>query len=100
VFATEQAFVENDVQKNSRQSKLLDSLLDVRTCAMVAVPFYLLRACRGVVSCVQLKRPNSTGPDPPGFRPEHLASIQWAVALLSQLIEFRLLSRAVGWSCE
>jgi hypothetical protein len=100
VYASEQAFLENEVWKNSRQSKLLDSLLQVQTWAMIAVPFYFLRACRGVVSCVQLRQPNSSEPAPPGFCPEHLDSVQRAAALLSQLLEFRILSRAVGWTCE
>jgi len=98
VFASEQPFLENEVWKNAAQSKLLDTQLGVQTCAMIAVPFYLLRACRGVVSCVQLKR-DGTQP-PPGFRPEHLASVEQAAALLSQLLEYRLLSRTVGWSTE
>jgi len=100
VFASEQPFLENEVWKNEQQSKLLDSLLSVQTCAMIAVPFYFLGSCRGVVSCVQLKRPASPAPEPPGFAPAHLASVQRAVALLSQLIELRLLSQAVGWTCE
>ncbi len=100
VFASEQPFLENEVWKNSQQSKLLDDLLQVQTCAMIAVPFYFLRACRGVVSCVQLKRPGSPEPLPPGFRPEHLAGIQATTALVSQLIEYKLLSRAVGWASE
>jgi hypothetical protein len=98
VFASEQPFLENDVAKNAAQSKLLDSQLQVRTCAMIAVPFYFLRGCRGVVSCVQLKRPDSREPDPPGFRPEHLARVQLAAALLARLIEFRLLGQTVGWA--
>jgi hypothetical protein len=67
---------------------------------MIAVPFYLLGTCRGVVSCVQLKRPGSLQPELPGFQPEHLADVQRATALLSQLLEFRLLSRTVGWANE
>jgi GAF domain len=98
VFASEQPFLENDVGKNAAQSKLLDSQLQVQTCAMIAVPFYFLRACRGVVSCVQLKRLNSSEPDPTGFRPEHLARVQLAAALLARLIEFRLLGQTVGWT--
>jgi hypothetical protein len=100
VFASEQPFLENEVWKNAAQSKLLDSQLNAQTCAMIAVPFYFLGGCRGVVSCVQLKRPGSTEPEPPGFRAEHLASVQMATALLSQLLEFRLLSRAVGLAGE
>ncbi len=98
VFASEQPFLENEVWKNSQQSKLLDSLLRVQTAAMIAVPFYFLRGCRGVISCVQLKSPISTVAEPAGFRPEHLAHVQRATALLSKLLELKLLSRTVGWS--
>jgi hypothetical protein len=100
VFASEQTFLENEVWKNAAQSKLLDTKLQVQTCAMIAVPFYFLRGCRGVVSCVQLKRPGAYLPDPVGFRPEHLAGVQRAASLCSRLIELRLLSRAVGWTNE
>jgi hypothetical protein len=68
----------------------------VQTCAMIAVPFYFLQGCRGVISCVQLKRAGD--PEPPGFRPEHLTGVQRAAAVLSQLIDYRLLSRAIGWT--
>lgn len=98
VFASEQPFLENEIWKNSQQSKLLDSMLQVQTWAMIAVPFYFLQACRGVISCVQLKEPNSRSPDPPGFRPEHLAGIERAASLLTHLIDYRFLSRTVGWS--
>ena len=98
VFASEQPFLENEVWQNAEQSKVLDSMLDVQTWAMIAVPFYFLQACRGVISCVQLKNAASRSPDPPGFKPDHLASIQRAATLLSQLIEYRLLSRTVGWT--
>jgi len=98
VFATEQPFLENEVSRNAQQSKLLDSQLQVQTHALIAVPFYLLNACRGVVSCVQLKSAGSVQPS--GFRPEHLAGVQAATALLTRLIEYRLLSRTVGWDCE
>lgn len=100
VLASEQPFVENEVWKNARQSKLLDSVLKLQTCAMIAVPFHFMGACRGVVSCVQLKRPGSLEPDPPGFRPEHLARIHGTAEVLARLIEYRLLSRAIGWTCE
>ena len=98
VFASEQPFLENDVSKNSQQSKLLDSLLQVQTAAMIAVPFYFLSGCRGVVSCVQIKSSRDREADPGGFLPEHLAHVQRATALLSKLVELKLLSRTVGWS--
>jgi len=100
VFASEQPFLENEIWKNARHRKELDGLLKVETSAMIAVPFYLLRACRGVISCVQLRQAEAGKPEPPGFRPEHLDAMQWTAAALSQLLELRLLSHAVGWTCE
>ena len=100
VFTGEQPFLENEVWKNAQQSKLLDTLLQTQTSAMIAVPFYFLDECRGVVSCVQLKPSGPGGAEPAGFRPEHLAGIQRAAALLSRLIEFQLLSKTVGWTSE
>jgi len=99
VLASEQPFLENEVHQNASQSKLLDSRLKVQTHSMIAVPLHFVHACRGVISCVQLKR-YAGDPDPAGFRPEHLAAVQSATALLAQLIEFHLLSRAVGWTSE
>jgi len=100
VFATEQPFIENEVSRNAQQSKLLDSKLNVQTHALIAVPFHFLNACRGVVSCVRFKSPGGGAGGPPGFHAVHLASVQRATALLSRLIEFQLLSRTVGWTCE
>src|SRR5258706_8773534 len=94
VFATEQPFMENEVSRNAQQSKLLDTHLQVQTHALIAVPLHVLNACRGVVSCVQLKTAGEG--QTPGFRPEHLATVQATTALLTRLIEYRLLSRIVG----
>ena len=90
---------ENTVWQHAQQSKLLDAKLGTQTCAMIAVPFCFLRACRGVVSCVQLQRASSPAP-PPGFRPEHLDRVEHAAALLGRLVEFRLLSQTVGWTTD
>ena len=100
VFASEQPFLENAVLQNPEQSKLLDALLAVETTAMIAVPFYFLEACRGVISCVQLRPTGGPADGPAGFRPQHLAGIQRTASLLSQLIEYELLSRVVGWQCR
>lgn len=101
VFASEQAFLENEMQRNPQQSKALDNLLQVQTLAMIAVPFHFLRACRGVVSCVRLRKGDFTKVDQiPGFRPEHLAAIQQATAVLARLVELKFLSQAVGWTCD
>jgi len=100
VFASQQPFLENEVYRNGQQSKLLDSRLQTQTHAMIAVPFHLLHDCRGVVSCVQLKSAGEAGPDPPGFKPGHLEDVQRTAAIVSQLIEFRVLSLAIGWTSE
>ena len=100
VFANEQPFLENEVWKNVHQSKLLDSQLQQQTSAMIAVPFYFLRACRGVISCVQLKPMEGAPAKTAGFRPPDLESVQRAAALLTQAIELELLSRAIGWGGE
>ena len=99
VFASEQPFVENDVSKNKQQSKLLDTRLEVATQSLLAVPLHFLNACRGVVSCVQL-RSNGQTDSVPGFQAAHLDAVQSATSLLSQMVEYRLLSRTVGWNCE
>jgi hypothetical protein len=100
VFASEQPFLENEISRSSGQSKLLDSLLQVETTALIAVPFYFLYACRGVISCVQLSKPDDSASRAAGFRPRDLACIQRTASLLSQLIEYQLLSSTVGWKCR
>jgi len=100
VFATEQPFVENAVYENAQQSKLLDNFLHAETCSLIAVPFYFLKSCRGVISCVQLRPPDAQEPDPPGFGPHDLAAIQCASSVLTRLIEYRLLSSTIDWAAE
>ena len=100
VFATEQPFLENEVYKNLKQSRRLDSLLQMQTYALIAVPFYLLKNCRGVVSCVQLRPSQSPASDPAGFNPNHLAAVQRASGIVSRLLEYQLLSRTVDWAAD
>lgn len=97
VFASEQPFLENEVPQNRGQSKLLDNLLKVETTALIAVPFYFLRHCRGVISCVQLRKPGQR-PRLDGFRPQHLDCIEQTAEVLSRLIDFQLLGSTVGWN--
>ena len=97
VFATEQPFLENDVQANNRQSKLLDLALGVRTNALIAVPLHCVEACRGIVSCVQLTRDGGVAhKTPAGFNPASLAQVQRAANLFSRLIEQRLMADIIG----
>lgn len=100
VFANEQPFVENEVPANTQQSKLLDATLGVQTQALIAVPFYFLNACRGVVSCVRLSRPEGCSFLPPGFDPAALNSIQRVAAVVSRLVESRLIGSTIGWSSD
>lgn len=96
VFSSEQPFVENEVFKNSRQDKTLDSLLNVRTYAMIAVPFYFLEACRGVVSCVQLSRPGLEDSSLPGFNERHEGLFRNAARTLQRLIDCWAIRRTIG----
>ena len=96
VVAMEQPICENDVHKNARQDKTLDQQLALQTCAMLAVPLLFAGELRGVISCVQLRRPDAADPDPAGFRVEHLDALQLAVGILSRLVEARLLALCLG----
>jgi hypothetical protein len=98
VFASEQPIVENEVYKNTRQSKLLDQTLKVQTYALIAAPFQFLNECRGVISCVQLKHAETKAHELTGFQFADLTAIQRTGALLAQLIELRVLGSAVGWN--
>lgn len=105
VVASEHAFVENQVYKNAKHSKVLDEKLNKVTYAMIVVPLYFLNEVRGVISCVQLQdaevrdgKAVPTGPTPPGFRPPELNAIQTIAAVVRDLIDYRLLGTAVGWN--
>jgi hypothetical protein len=105
VVASERAFIESNVYKNSKYSADLDEKLHNTTYAMIAVPLYFLNQVRGVISCVQLfdvllqqGEPVPAGKTPPGFKPQHLVAIQTASAVIKDLIDYRLLGTAVGWN--
>jgi hypothetical protein len=96
VVAMEQPICENDVHKNAQQDRALDQQLELQTSAMLAVPFLFAGELRGVVSCVQLRRTDSTEPESPGFSVGHLTALQLAVGILSRLIDARLLALCLG----
>jgi hypothetical protein len=97
VFATEQPFLENDVQANARQSKLLDLSLGVRTSALIAAPLRYFRACRGVLSCVQLsgQPPLPAAPKAGGGAADR-AAMERTSALLTRLIEWQIAAKALN----
>jgi hypothetical protein len=96
VVATEQPICENDVHGNGQQDPTLDRKLGLVTCSMLAVPFYFAGEVRGVISAVRLKRAASADPDPAGFSPEDLRSLQLTSSVLSRLVEHELITLAIG----
>lgn len=104
VVATEQGFAESEVYKNKKHSATLDRTLGKTTYAMVVVPFYLLHEVRGVISCVQLLNVRFEGEQaaatetlPSGFSAVHMGVIQRAAAVMTELLDHRLLKTAIGW---
>jgi hypothetical protein len=95
VFASEHSFLENEVFKDPQLDKSLDTFLNVRTTAMIATPFYYLRACRGVFSCVRLSAPGSTDPTP-SFTERDSTLIHHASIILGRLIDLSVLNTTVG----
>jgi hypothetical protein len=105
VFANEQSFAESEIFRNARHAKELDQNLKMTTYAMIAVPFYFLKECRGVISCVQLidvaveaNQIVPTGKKPSGFGIEALSIVQNAALLVRDLINYNLLKTTVGWN--
>ena len=96
VFASGQPLCENAVYRNERQDKTLDAKLQLLTCAMLAVPFSFAGRERGVISCVRLKAADSEAADPPGFSNHDLETLQRTTALLSRLIDHRLMELTLG----
>jgi hypothetical protein len=103
VVATERGFVENKVYRNANHSKLLDNQLGMVTYAMIAVPFYFLSACRGVISCVQLCQAKKEQgeliplePLPPGFGFESLSPVEQVASIVRDLLDLRIMQSAFG----
>ena len=97
VYANQQAFLENDVGRNSRHSKRVDALLGKRTEAMMAVPLQVCGQGKGVISCVQLNEQTSSAPTR-HFKSELLVIVQRAADVIGRCIDHGLISRAIGWS--
>lgn len=94
VVATEHPICENEVHLNRQQDRTLDSELGVRTCAMIAVPFYFAGELRGIISAVQLRA--SETQEPKAFSYEHLLTLQRTATLLGRLLEHRLIVQQLG----
>ena len=106
-FISEQGFAENEVYRHELHSKILDEKLHVTTQAMIVVPFYLLNACRGVISCVQLINVRHeeglsvpATETPRGFGMDNLDAVKRAALVLTDLINYRLLCTAIGWEAN
>ncbi len=96
VVATEMPICENDLEDNRQRDPRLDQQLGLRTCAMIAVPFYYAGELRGVISGVQLQNVAGEECATAGFTVESLRLLQHAATVLSRLIEHRLGSVCIG----
>lgn len=96
VVSTEQPICENEVHRNQQQDKTLDGHLQLQTCAMLATPLYFGGELRGVLTAVQIKAADSVEPDPPGFTPQHLESLQLTATVLARLVAQELYTLALG----
>jgi hypothetical protein len=96
VYASEQPFLENEVFQNAKQDKSLDTSLNVQTYAMIAVPFYFLDACRGVISCVVLRLPGTAEPPVVRFDETARLRVSHAATVLGRLIDYRILQATLG----
>jgi hypothetical protein len=106
-FVSEQGFAENEVYRHEQHSTLLDEKLHVTTYAMIVVPFYILNACRGVISCVQLinvrhedGRSVPVAETPSGFGMGNLDAVKRAALVLTDLVNYQLLRTAIGWEAN
>ncbi|MBV8213536.1 MAG: hypothetical protein JOZ08_09990 [Verrucomicrobia bacterium] len=106
-FISEQGFAENEVYRNELHSGLLDEKLHVMTYGMIVVPFYILNACQGVISCVQLINVRHEGgrsvpvaDTPSGFSMGSLDAVKRAALILTDLVNYRLLRTAIGWEAN
>lgn len=96
VVSTEQPICENDVIRNQQHDASLDQELGLQTCAMVAVPFYFAGELRGVLTAVRLKPAATSEPEPPGFAPQNLETLQLTASVLGRLLEQQLYTLALG----
>ncbi|HEV1993444.1 MAG TPA: GAF domain-containing protein [Candidatus Acidoferrum sp.] len=96
VFGNEKPFTENEVPKNAKQDKRLDTILKTQTLAMIIVPLYFLDACRGVISCVKLGVPGAKARDAQGFSDSAQGLMVHGATLLGRLIDLRVLRISLG----
>lgn len=92
VAVTEQAFAENDMAGSAERDGTLDTLLGVRTLAMMAVPLAFAGAVRGVVSCVQLANAAAAR----GFAPAQLDVLERDAHIAGRLLDLALLDGVLG----
>lgn len=97
VYKNGQSLADNAIQRNAEQDRTLDQSLGVETIAMLAVPLYVARHLRGVISCVQLQPRSGPSRDAPGFRPADLQRIEQLSATLTRFLDHLIVGTTVGW---
>ena len=95
VWATQQPFCGNEIQRNARHDRSLDAALQATVHSLILVPFYIARQIRGLVVAVQAQRPG--GPAPHSFSPESLEEMDLLATCLGRLIDYRLICAATGY---
>jgi hypothetical protein len=94
VYASEQSLIENELEKDTNPDEIPASMSDQPRDAMIATPFYFLNACRGVISCSQLR---ADGEDRgAGFKQNDAATMRTAANVLGRLVEHKILQTTLG----
>ena len=91
VHASGQPVCENSIADNPDHSPLLDTKLQIRTDAMIAVPVAVLGEISGVLTCV-LTRPAGSDAPAAEFLPADLAEFEFAAACVGRILDASLLT--------
>lgn len=96
VYATEQGFLESNVQENEAHSKQVDQMLAQKTISLMAVPFYIRDTLCGVLSCVQLESFHQDERNIAGFDSQDLRRLANLSIILGRMIELQVIHSAPG----
>lgn len=86
VYASGQAFCENNIAANPNHSSRLDGILGIRTEAMIAMPVVSQGNIAGVLTFVHTTPAGASG-KAPGFSAPDMAEVEFASALVSRILD-------------